>query len=106
MPELPLDSYEHLKSLLEENLKYTKETFKTVEKIRRHFMVERVYHFIKFVIIIGLLVISYLAIQPYLQQLIKTYESLKQTAGQVQNLDPTKLYEQYQKANLLPNVNK
>ncbi len=102
MPELPIDAYEHLKNLLEENLKYTRETFKTVEKIHRHFMVERIYHFIKFVIIIGLLVMSYLAVQPYLQQMIKVYESLKQTAGQMQNLDPSSLYKQYQNANLLP----
>ncbi len=106
MPESSNFSLDEIKKLLEENLKYTRETFKTVEKIRRHFMMERVYRFIKFVIVIGLLVMSYLTIQPYLEQLIQTYDSLKQTAGQMRNLDPSSLYKQYQDANLLPSLKK
>ena len=71
-----LEENQDVKSLLEENLKYTKQIYASTEKTRRYIFWGQIFSFFKIVIIVVPLVLGYMFIQPYLKSALGTYTSL------------------------------
>jgi hypothetical protein len=65
-----------LKSLLEENLKYSKAIYASTEKMRRYMLWGQIFGFIKIFVIIVPLVIGFWYLKPYLLQVSETYQQL------------------------------
>lgn len=74
-----------IKKLLEENLKYSKEILNSTEKVRKYLMVRQVWGFVKFVIIIGLIVFSFITVKPFINQATSTYKELLDTGASLKN---------------------
>ncbi|MDP3764593.1 MAG: hypothetical protein Q8Q95_03150 [bacterium] len=73
-----------IKELLKKNLEASERTLHLVEKIHRAALWAKFFSLLKWAIIIGGLVWSYLAIQPYLQQLL----GISQQVGSLQDSLP------------------
>ena len=65
------------KKLLEENLKVSQETLETVKKLRRDQWYRRLFTFIKWLAILGVLAWAFTQIQPYLEQFLGTLENIQ-----------------------------
>jgi len=70
----PQDS--ELKELLEENLRYARDTYRTTERIKRYIFWGQVFSLLKVIIVVVPLVLGFLYIQPYLRQVLTVYGSL------------------------------
>jgi hypothetical protein len=65
-----------LKSLLEENLKYSKAIYASTEKMRRYILWGQIFGFIKIFVIIVPLVVGFWYLKPYLMQASEAYQGL------------------------------
>lgn len=65
-----------LKSLLEENLKYSKAIYASTEKMRRYILWGQIFGFIKIFVIIVPLVVGFWYLKPYLLQASEAYQQL------------------------------
>ena len=74
-----------IKELLRKNLEISERILKLVEKMHRAALWARFFSLVKWAIIIGGLVWSYLAIQPYIQHFL----GLSQQAGELQKSIPS-----------------
>ncbi|MEK7117701.1 MAG: hypothetical protein AAB861_02905, partial [Patescibacteria group bacterium] len=74
-----------LKDLLRKNLEVSERTLRLVEKMHRAALWARFFTLVKWVVIIGGLVWSYLALQPYIQQFL----GISQQVGDLQKSIPT-----------------
>lgn len=75
---------EELKDLLRKNLEVSERTLKLVERMHRAALWARFFTLVKWIIIIGGLAWGYLAVQPYLQQILgmsQQISELQQSAG-------------------------
>ena len=73
-----------LRELLRKNLEVSERTLQLVEKMHRAALWARFFTLVKWVVIIGGLVWSYLALQPYIQQLL----GISQQVGDLQKSIP------------------
>mgnify|MGYP001584060200 FL=1 len=73
-----------IKDLLRKNLEVSERTLQLVEKMHRAALWARFFTLVKWVVIIGGLVWSYLALQPYIQQLL----GISQQVGDLQKSIP------------------
>ncbi len=110
-PDYPTNSNWELKNLLEENLKYSKEILKSTEKVRRYILTRQIFSFIKLVVIVGLIVLGFITIKPFINQVVNTYQELFRTTDAAkgaaqsvtgENQDLFKLLEQYKNTGQLP----
>ncbi|MFA4937439.1 MAG: hypothetical protein WC575_04125 [Patescibacteria group bacterium] len=111
-PDYPINSgQQELKKLLEQNLEYSKEILKSTEKVRRYILTRQIFSFVKLVVIIGLIVLGFITIKPWLNQAIGTYQELLGTtdavkgaaqsvSGENQNL--LQLIDQYKATGQVP----
>lgn len=72
---------EEAKSLLKKNLEVGEESLKVLRKIHRDVWWRRFFGLAKFVIVIGLLIFSYLKLEPLLANLLNTYDKILNPAG-------------------------
>lgn len=61
---------DYIKKLLEKNLEVSERSYQLLQKMHRAALWGRFFYVFKWLIIIGLTVWSYLALQPYLQKLL------------------------------------
>ncbi len=79
---------EEIKTLLERNLDLAEKTLKITKKLHRAHVWSRTLSFVKWSIIIFLLVFGFVKIQPYLNTLIQASQSIMQMMGEINNLIP------------------
>ena len=65
-----------LKALLEQNIKYSKEILVSTETIKRFIIVRQVWGFVKFVIIIAMIIFGFITVKPFINQATSTYKDL------------------------------
>lgn len=75
---------EDIKELLKKNLEVSERTLQLVQKIHRAALWARFFTFLKWVVIVGGLVWSYIALQPYLEKFL----GISQQIGGLQNSLP------------------
>ena len=86
-----------LKDLLEQNLKYSKEIFKSTETIKRFIIVRQVWGFIKFIIIIAMIIFGFITVKPFINQATSTYKELLDTGASLKTGEGFQdLVKQYQ----------
>lgn len=68
---------QEIKELLKRNLEVAEKSLDILQKMRRASLWGRFFHLLKWAIIIGAMVWSYLALQPYLQKFIGLGQQLK-----------------------------
>ncbi len=69
--------------MLERNLEIAEKTLKITKKLHRAQVWARIFHAIKWLIIIGLLVFGFIEIQPYLNTMLQASQQIFQMVGQV-----------------------
>lgn len=79
---MDLETSQLLKKLTE----LTEENNKILHKIQKHTRWAMFFGVVKWILIIGITIGSYIAIQPYFDQLIKTYRSLESVQSQSSGL--------------------
>jgi len=70
---------------LEQNLKYSKEILNSTEKVRKYLMVRQVWGFVKFVIVVGLIVFGFITVKPFINQAASTYKELLDTGASLKS---------------------
>ncbi len=98
-----LEPPQDIKSLLEENLKYSKEIYLATKKTRHYILWAQIFGFLKVLIIMVPLVLGFLYVQPYLKSMLGAYQSLFGQgtpggggSGNLPSLD-SNLFKQFQK---------
>ncbi|MDP3785069.1 MAG: hypothetical protein Q8R12_03265 [bacterium] len=71
-----METNDEVKNLLKKNLEVGEESLKVLRKLHRDVWWRRVFGFAKFAIVIGLLIFSYLKLEPLLNNLLNTYDKL------------------------------
>jgi len=79
-----MDEYE--KELMRKNLEVSQESLKILKKMNRARLVGRVFHALKWLVIIGISLGSYYYIEPYLRPIINTFSG---AASGVERVGPT-----------------
>lgn len=77
---------DEIKELLEKNLEATEQTLKLVKKMHRTHIRGQIFSIIKWGLIVGVTVFSFIRLQPYLNMLLQTYSNLFNTVQKVQNI--------------------
>ena len=77
-----------VKDLLEKNLEISEKSLKILKSMRRAERARTILSALKWVVIIGLTAYSFIQIQPYLNTLLKSYQGLMNTAGQINQFLP------------------
>ncbi|MDP2676453.1 MAG: hypothetical protein Q8O83_02090 [bacterium] len=80
--------YTELKKLLQDNLTVSQETLKIVKQLNRARLWGRFFFFLKWGIILALLIVGFITIQPYLELFTNNIEQLSDTLSQLKNLSP------------------
>jgi len=76
-----MEANDEVKNLLKKNLEVGEESLKVLKKIHRDVWWRRIFGFAKFAVIIGLLIFSYLKLEPLLNNLLNAYNKLLNPAG-------------------------
>ncbi|MDP3934931.1 MAG: hypothetical protein Q8Q46_01790 [Candidatus Giovannonibacteria bacterium] len=71
-----MEANDEVKNLLKKNLEVGEESLKVLRKIHRDVWWRRFFGFAKFAVIAGLLIFSYLKLEPLLNNLLNTYDKL------------------------------
>jgi ferric-dicitrate binding protein FerR (iron transport regulator) len=77
-----------LKDLLEKNLEVSEKSLKILKKMHRAETRRTIFNALKWMLIIGLTVYSFLQIQPYLKSWLQAYQTILNTAGSINKLLP------------------
>ncbi len=70
--------------LLKKNLELAEENNRMLRSMRRNGRIMSIIHVLYWIVILGLALWSYQTIQPYLEQALKTYQSLQTTQHNVE----------------------
>jgi len=81
-----MEANDEVKNLLKKNLEVGEESLKVLKKIHRDVWWRRIFGFAKFAVIIGLLIFSYLKLEPILTNLLNAYDKLL-NPGAAQNVN-------------------
>lgn len=76
-----------IKNLIKKNLEASEESLKILRKILRDVWWRRFFGFAKFAIVIGLLIFSYITLEPLLADLLNTYQKILNPTAQNVNLN-------------------
>lgn len=74
--------------MLEKNLEATEQTLKLVKKMHRAHIWTQIFSIIKWGVIIGVSVFSFIQLQPYLDMILKSYGTIFNTIQNVQGILP------------------
>lgn len=85
LPDRPRGRDGEIKKLLEENLALNEEIYKMVKKINRFVVWQRIFGFLKILIIVVPIVLGILYLPPVLKELLAQYQSI---LGMGQDLNP------------------
>lgn len=66
-----------IKLLLEKNLEVSHESLRILKKLHHGFVLQRIFFFIKWLLIIALLWIGYVQARPYLDTLFEVYNNIQ-----------------------------
>ncbi len=88
LPNRPQGRDGEIKKLLEENLALNEEIYKMVKKINRFVIWQRIFGFLKILIIIVPIVLGILYLPPILKELLGQYQSILGLGQDAQNLNP------------------
>jgi len=81
-----METNDEVKNLLKKNLETGEESLKVLRKIHRDIWWRRFFGLAKFAVIIGLLIFSYLKLEPVLTNLLNAYDKLL-NPGAAQNVN-------------------
>lgn len=76
---------EEIKALLRQNLEVSEKSLAILKKMRQEVIMGRIFQFIKWVIIIGLIVFSFVKIQPYLIYWGDVFSSISENMDKFSN---------------------
>ena len=77
---------EEIKNLLERNVEISEKTLTILKKIRRETIWGRIFHVIKWIVIIAISIFVYIKIQPYLAQSIKILHDASESLKKVNSV--------------------
>lgn len=105
---------DELKQLLLEHTRLLKAIHVSTEKTRRYILWNQVWSFVKIIVIVASLMFGYMFIQPYLKQMIVTYQDLLGGAssapatpsGAKQITVPQNIWDQLMRSGVLPATTK
>ena len=67
---------DEIKQLLEKNLEVSEKSLSLLKTMRREVVLGRIFHFIKWAVIIGLIIFGLVKIQPYLAYWLQVFANL------------------------------
>lgn len=89
-----MDNLDHIQKLLEENLKYNKEIYHTVKKIKRYIFWQRITGIIYLILILAPLILAAIYLPSLIKNVIGPYQSLFEQGGESSATLPNNLLKQ------------